>query len=232
MTSEDLLSRTARYEVREPILPRILSSGDITNDAIPPSVISSRGSYGNRPPSRRIDDSIERAIPPPITDVRAFLPNDISQSFPFLGPVLSLGDNSSPARTIAPSNIPSFTITTDYSDNSSDEEVDSDDLTAPARYPRDAFSPRHTSSEEDTEEGNLSRWATNRARTFGLTQSQRRSRRRANPSRIGIAAPSAGETPANADEKSGGNSEILIPHARFLIDQHKSKISIKFDPLV
>lgn len=185
-------------------------------------------SHENRPPSRRVDGSTERAIPPPIADVRAFIRDYASHPFP----VLDLGDDlGPPSRNITTPDLPSFTITADYSDNSGGEE-ESSAATLADRYHRDSLPIRYASSEEDTEDGSLNRLIAIRARHFGSPQSQRRSRRRANPSRIEIAASPTDENQNNPDAKPSGITEVLAPHARFFIDQHESMISIKFDPLV
>ena len=222
------MTRTARYQVRE---PQPLRGTSAEYDTMPTlhQTMSPREPHENRPPSRRIDGPTEPAISSPITDVRAFIRDDSSYSFP----VFDLGDDlSSSLRNVTTPDLPSFTITTDYSDNSGGEEEESSATTLADRYHRDSLPVRYASSEEDTEDGNLSRGAISRARAFGLPQSQRRSRRRANPSMIEIAAPSIDGNQNNQDEKPSGSAEVLAPHARFFIDQHKSMISIKFDPLV
>lgn len=83
-------------------------------------------------------------------------------------------------------------------------------------------------SSDGTEDGDLSRWVTPRART---ATRHRRNRRRAVPSRIEVAAPPATEEAANGAE-ARPPVEVLAPHARFFIEREKSMISIKFEPLV
>ena len=59
----------------------------------------------------------------------------------------------------------------------------------------------------------------------------RRSRRRAEPSKIEVvqqpSTADAGEVDANSPTK-----DVLAPHAKFFIEREKSVVSIKFDPPV
>lgn len=233
MTSNDLLSRTVRYQVREPSPPRASSSEDLTYEPRPtlPRILSSREPHEDRPQSRRIDGTAERTIPPPISDARTYLASPASLPFP----LLDLDDDCTPSRrNISSLNHPSFAITTDYNDTSGDEEEESSAATLADRRRRDHLPPSYGSSEDDTEEGVPSRWPTSRPRVLGFPSSQRRSRRRTSPSRIEIEADPAEESSrSNVEgEQLNADVEVLAPHARFFIDQHKSMISIKFEPPV
>ena len=231
MTSEDLLERTARYQVRESSPPRMHSPEHYVDTDRPTLPLSlPRDSNENRPPSRRIewvDGAVARRVPPPISD----------QSFysgsPHHRRLLSLepnGTSSPPRRASFPPNPVSFTVTTDCDDHSEDEEEESSAAILADRLRRDHLQPPYETSSEDTEDGMLDHWVTGRAIALGLNPSQRRSRRRANPSRIEIAEPQSDE---NQDEQDGEiNADVLAPHARFFIDMQKSQVSIKFDPPV
>lgn len=130
-----------------------------------------------------------------------------------------------PTRPTSPPSPSLFTVTTDCDIPSTDEEEESSAATLADRYRRDRMPPPYSSS-SDTEDGGLSRWVISRARAMGLpsAQSQRRSRRRAAPSRIEIVNDAASY---GNDSKTKG---VLMPHARFFIEREKSMISIKFDP--
>lgn len=240
MTSDDLIARTAQYQVRETSNPRAISPENLMHNGRSTTPhATSRESNENRPPSRRTNDAAVRAIPPPISNTTAYtnvhraLP---SSQFPTNthGPTIShldLSDEaSSPPRTITPPAPLSFAITTDCSDHSSDEEEESSPATLADRLRRDhiPLPPNIDSSSDSTEDGDLGRWPTPRART---ATRHRRNRRRAIPSRIEVAAPSAAEEARiGADGKAP--VEVLAPHARFFIEREKSMISIKFEPLV
>ncbi len=231
MTSEDLLRRASRYQIRETSPPR-LSSPNSPIRSIQSSPIRrlSESFNDDRPSSRRADDAAERTIPPPLSSARLYArqprvtsARQISeQSVSFEYPYSVMDNNFSHPLEIA--NLPSpfpFTVTTNCDDYSGDEEEESSAATLADRYRRDRIPPPYESS-DDTEDG-FNRWVESRARLMGLPPSHRRSRRRAHPSRVEIAGP-----PADENE----SAELLMPHATFFIEREKSMISIKFDPPV
>jgi hypothetical protein len=229
MTSDDLLEGTARYQVREASPPPVLSSENYMQTERPPLPLGiARESNENRPPSRRIewmDDASARTVPPPISDHSLYSENPSLRRLPSFQPDNNL---SPPRRASSPPN-PVFTVTTDCDDHSGDEEEESSAAILADRLRREHLHPNYGSSDGDTEDGDLDHWV-NSALALGVNPSRRRSRRRANPSRIEIAEPLSDE---NQDEEEGEPSvDVLTPHARFFIEMQKSQISIKFDPPV
>lgn len=231
MTLDDLLERTARYQVREASPPQSLSPESFMQAERPTLPLGlAREPNENRPPSRRIewiDGAVARMIPPPISD-QSLYPESPPQRR--LLSFLPDNDSSPPRRASFPPNPVSFTVTTDCEDHSGDEEEESSAAILADRLRRDHLHPPDESSSEDTDDGVLDHWVTTRALALGLNNTQRRGRRRANPSRIEIAEPQSDE---NQDEQDGRpDVSILTPHARFFIDMQKSQVSIKFDPPV
>lgn len=67
-----------------------------------------------------------------------------------------------------------------------------------------------------------------RAGRIGIPSGHRRSRRRAEPSRIEVVM-----VPVNpGTEAKERASEVLTPHAKFFIERERSVVSVKFDPPV
>ena len=228
MTSEDLLSRTDRYQVRETISKRTLQSEDVSARR-PTSYPLQRISNENRPPSRRRDDTGERAIPPPVSNSRAYpAALDPQPTRNRLRPLSSFRHRrSTPSvETIPSPDHPWFTITTDCDNHPSDEEEESSAATLADRQRRDQLSLAYEySSSEDTEYENYRNWALNPP----LPSEQRGRRRRANPSRIEIAKAPYTEADEETVER---DPDVLAPHARFFIEREKSMVTVGFDPPV
>ena len=208
MSSKDLLARTAQYHVREPS-PRATSpeSLDRTGRATTPN-ITSREPNENRPPSRRTSDAADRIIPPAISDNLDL--------YAFLGGPTDVRDYiASPPLTIRSPTPLFFTVTTDCSDHSHDEEEESSPAILADRFRRDHIPSISTDSSSDsTDDGDLSRFVNVRARRDARP---RRNRRRSIPSRIEITAPNTAEELRNV---SNANSpiDVLAPHAKFFIE--------------
>lgn len=246
MTSDDLLEKTARYQVREASPPEVLSTENFLqterpllhydvarnlNGHHPASPYSiGRGSNENRPPSRRaerMDYRVVRTVPPPISD-QSFYQEIAPHRRNLFFDLDSVP--SPPRRASLPPNPVSFTVTTDCDEQSGDEEEESSAAILADRLRRDHLHQPYESSSEETEDGILTHWVASNAFALGLHPSQRRSRRRANPSRIEIAEPQSDENQEEQDGKS--DMDVLAPHARFFIDMQRSQVSIKFDPPV
>ena len=233
MKSNDLLAQTSQYRIRE-ASPRspdnpIHSGVSLRSYTMPGQVIETR------PPSRRINDAGERTIPPPISNVAAYTntprpPPSPQPPTATLTPQyahLMHGDDSSPSRWISNiANPLTFTVTTDCSDHSGEEEEESSAATIEDRNRRDRMPPILDSSSDSTEDGDASRWA--RPQTRGAPR-HRRSRRRAIPSRVEVAARTAADDVRDGTEGQPP-AEILAPHAKFFIEKDKSMVSIKFNP--
>ena len=231
MTSDDLLEKTARYQVREASPSQVLPTENFMPSGR--SLLQygvARESNENRPPSRRIewtDGGDARTVPPPISDQSFY------QDIPPHRRLLSFQPetvSSPPRRASFPPNPVSFTVTTDCDDHSGEEEEESSAAILADRLHRDHLHQTYESSSEETEDGVLNHWVSSSTFAMGLHPSQRRSRRRANPSRIEIAEPQSDENQDEHDSKS--NADVLAPHARFFIDMQRSQVSIKFDPPV
>ena len=229
MNSYDLLSRTARYQIREASSPcRSISS--TPSRSVQPSTGSgfSESIDDDRPPSRRAGDDAIRNILPPLSDSRPYARESRSASvhqnsgrgasveFPLPG----TNDDFTRLPGIADLPTPSpFVVTTACDDHSGDEEEESSAATLADRYRRDRMPPPYDSS--DDMDDDFHRWVESRARLMGIPTSHRRSRRRAAPSRIEIA-----ERPAIENDYA----KLLMPHATFFIERENSMISVKFDP--
>ncbi|KAI9700388.1 MAG: hypothetical protein M1836_002403 [Candelina mexicana] len=136
---------------------------------------------------------------------------------------------------------PPFTVTTECSDDSGDEEVASSPATMADRLRRDSLWYSPSEVEDDDDDG------------LGLAEpgpplmgppGHRPARRRVIPSRIEARpeppsqAHAQVQTQASATEEEVKqeddvqDQEIMAPHARFFIRRERSMISIKFDPPV
>ena len=211
MTGDDLLARTAHYQVREASPSRTVSPESLTGGRprTPSTPRLSSFEYNeNRPPSRRTSDAADRIIPPPISNNSSLLLNTVS----------------SPFRTASPL---SFAITTECSDQSGDEEEEvTSAATLADRFRRDHLPSNGDSSSESTEDGeDLTRIVSSRARVIAR---QRSSSRQDAPSRIEIIEPDKTDGTLHGKPEGG----CLFPHARFFIERDKSMINIKFDPPV
>ncbi len=220
MTSHDLLSRTAQYQMRDPSASRqsddvdLLSSHDMADD--------------DRPLSRRRDSNSNRTVPPAISNS---VPRDIRHNGDTLStaienqtfPLVDIGVNSTPHPRLSdpPENL-GFNVSTTCDDPSSDEEEPSSPATLADLYRRDRLPPPYDSSADDDDDDGLER-AMRRAGRIGAPSSHRRSRRKAEPSRIEVAWPSTDVAKA---------TDNLAPHAKFFIESERSVVSIKFDPPV
>ena len=210
MSPVDLLPRTAKYQMREP-------SPLSESENLEPLYLEDLNE--SRPPSRRRGSSVQRTIPPPLSNLstRAYRYNttrSLGNSAQACPPIESRSDTSprhEPSALAGPSD---FTVTTSCNDPSSDEEEASSAATLADRLRRDSLPPPYEpSSDEDTEVG-LER-AMRRARAMRVPSSHdyyRRSRRRAEPGKIEIvgAADGGGDV--------GENEGVLSPHARFFIE--------------
>ena len=231
MDSEDLLSGTSRYQIQKAPRSRVSPSSSPMRSFQPSPIPELPEPFNDhRPPSRRVDDTDERSIPPPLSNIRSYASQPLTISTrriveprgSYDYPSSRFDDYSQSPLNDASLPTPfSFTVTTDCEDHSGDEEEESPAATLADRYRRDRMPPPYESS-EDTEDS-INRGVESRARLMGLPPSYRRSRRRAAPSRIVIAEP-----PADKIE----STKLLMPHAIFFIEKEKSMISIKFDPPV
>ena len=228
MSQHDLLARTDCYRMRDP------SPSRNTEFADPPPFLET--SDENRPLSRRRDSGANRAIPPSIsnsitrnTRFNHDIPNNTSSNNNNPFPLIDIGDDSTPPpRTTTAPETTGFNITNTCNDPSSDEEEESSEATLADLFRRDRLPPPYSSSTEEDDEEALER-AMRRVGHLRGPPSQRRSRRRAKPSRIEVAWP---HNATGSEAEKGVVKDVLAPHARFFIESERSVVSIKFDPPV
>ena len=219
MSASHLLTRTARYQMRDP------SPLEESEDLEP---LFSHDANESRPLSRRRESSGQRTVPPPISNsaVRRYRRNNArstrTSGHPF--PFIDLGDDSIPPLQTSNTSEPSdFTVITSCNDPSSDEEEPSSAATLADRLRRDRLlGPYELSSDEDTEDG-LER-NMRRVGAMGVPSGHtyyRRSSRRAEPSKIEIVGA------ADVSEEGRENREVLAPHARFFIERTRRYVFSK-----
>lgn len=229
LSLEQLLEQTAQYHVRE-TSPLRSTSPIYVNHArrTTTPLNTSREPNENRPPSRRAIDMADRAVPRPISNIvsdsdRGYTLHSYSD---LQDPNFHIiCDNlPRPLQRISPPTPLPFTVTTDCSDHSQDEEEESTPAILADRFRRDLMPPGVDDSGSDsTDDGDLSRYVVPGTRR----PPRRRNGRRTVPSRIEVMVPSAADT-----ARTKPPSEILPPHAKFFIEKDKNTISIKFEPLV
>lgn len=209
MTEDDLLARTARYQIQysSPKRPRRRSYEDPESD--PPSIVSIRhngdGSMSTSNFARRLrhpheDEDDER---------QAQVPSDFA--------VL---------------NCSNFTVTTECSDDEEDEEEDDYEFSFPNGPPRDANQHSEPFTFDDTDGDDVDTpWylrASNYVRPRRAAQPD--SERRETPSHITLAEAEEASQIATQEAVKAVGGEFLAAHARFFIEKNKSKCTIKFDP--
>lgn len=239
MTSDDLLARTAQYQIHySPSPSRIASSSSAITGRDDPRPMSSRASLYPRahPPHSSDFYSGTQArreyyaswSPPHGLANRSAIagdPDDLEEP-DVDGEVDSYINDHPPATTHLPTP-PPFTVITDCDDRSGDEEEETSAEILTDRYRRDHLAVSYSSDDED---GGLSRSVNIHHRIMGPPGSSiRRNRRRVTPSRIELSTQPNAST---QDGDSPATSEILAPHARFFIRKEKSMVSMKFDPPV
>ncbi|KAI2639901.1 hypothetical protein GGS26DRAFT_542233 [Hypomontagnella submonticulosa] len=115
---------------------------------------------------------------------------------------------------------PPFRVTTECSDDESDDPIPRGDWRAPNRIGILPF--ESDSSDED-----------NNVNEYSLNESYRRIRRRIrNRSSTGLAEAVEAAQVATQEAVRAVGGELMVPHARFFIERNKSKCTIKFDPPV
>jgi len=239
MTSDDLLTRTAQYQIHYTSSASRTASG-----ASDPRSLSGRTSQY---PTVHHSHSSENYPLPPIPrreyhaswispqDTANVLtnPNDLNGAAETVTDA-EIDSFLNSDRTSPTANLPSpppFTVVADCDDKSGDEEEESSAAILADRYRRDRIAANYSSDDED-EDGGLSRLVNRHHRIMGPPAGGvRRSRRRATPSRI---EPSPTQTTGSHSQNQNAAlaSEVIAPHARFFIERERSMVSMKFDPPV
>lgn len=211
MTSDELLARTAQYQIQ---------------------YSSARRRRRNRRTGMRPSHEYLTAFRPPLQSLeRTVLLGPDSNS--------ALDDNENADRNANDSQA-EFRVTTEYEDSEDNVFVERDDDDEPSIAEVERVegeddlcsdSEESVSEDEDNEDTSLN----NDLRRGAELQ------RRAGPMRRQYSDPTSGrrqplgsEEPSAAAAASGSggmsNTEVLKPHARFFIEREKSMVSIKFDP--
>ncbi|KAI1107226.1 hypothetical protein F4804DRAFT_298027 [Jackrogersella minutella] len=116
---------------------------------------------------------------------------------------------------------PPFRVTTECSDDEGDDPMPRGDWRPPNRIGSLPFE-----SETSDDEGNL-----NNSYSFNEAYHRLRRRRRNRSSTALAEAVEAAQVATQETVRAVGG-ELMVPHARFFIERHKSKCTIKFDPPV
>jgi hypothetical protein len=253
MSSEDLLGRTAQYQIRytsnsRPGDPHDRRPANSRHRGIPQTV-SADPIYSHQP---RQSSSLARTssahrIPPADSDSEDEYHNLIQDP---TNPNLDRHPTPAPDASL-------FRVTTDFEDKSDNEDEDqrrNDQPQAPvgfisraswlSPYPqRDSDSSDSEDDDDGSDENNAAEdperdtqfarhLLLHRTPRFQSDFQQASSRRRHMPSLIEAAVhPSESGTHSNATE-APIRPEVMVPHARFFIERHKSMVSLKFDPPV
>ncbi|KAI9837514.1 MAG: hypothetical protein M1819_007165 [Sarea resinae] len=229
MAADDLLARTAQYHI---------------------SYGPSPASSSNRPRSRS-----QRRIVPPLSpennttsifrprspgevislfDDDDFPDNDADDPvYDADGCDLSLTEPNDPARNIRTRTPPPFTVITECSDESADEEEETSAAVLADRHRRVwrllGLTEGGDEEDDDVDVGPGS-WRHGLTHTLGSPPS-RRGGRRETPSRI-EPLPRGSPVELIGDGDGRDLPDVMAPHARFFIKREKSMVSLKFDPPV
>ena len=238
MTSDDLLTRTAQYQIRYSSSPSRNASGSAaTAGREDPRSFSSRASlYPRAHPhsSEYYSGTLTRreyyaswSPPHGLTDLAA-IPGDPDVEELDIDAEIDSYINEHPSAASHLPSPPPFTVITDCDDKSGDEEEESSAAILADRSRRDHLAVTYSSDDED---GGLSRLVSRHHRIMGPPVSgMRRNRRRATPSRIEPLTHLNGSHSQDGDTPA--TSGLMAPHARFFIQRERSMVSIRFDPPV
>lgn len=214
MTSDELLARTAQYQIQ---------------------YSSARSCRRNRRTGLQPSQEYLTAFRSPLQSLERTV---------LMGPdsVSALEDNE-PADRSANDPEAEFRVTTEYEDSEDNVFIgrEDDDVPSVAELERVqgeedlcSDSEDSVSDDEDNEDSNMSNFRRRRAELQRRIGSMRRqhsdstSRRRQAPSLVDpLPAPAAS---GSGSSGPASRAEVLKPHARFFIEREKSMVSIKFDP--
>lgn len=202
MTSDDLLARTARYQIQYSSPKRSSRRLSESSTGLPPIVSIRHNGDGtvytsHRPRSRQHekdedDDDRQAQIPPDFTVL----------------------------------NSANFSVTTECSE---DEEDDEDDFSSPHRRRNSnhrGFTVEEGSDDDDENHDLDAPWL---SRSLPR-QPRQESSRRDTPSQITLADAVEASQIATQEAMKAVGGEYMAAHARFFIEKNKSKCTIKFNP--
>ena len=231
MTSDELLARTAQYQIQHPTHHSrsrrsrrrgALLSQEYANTFRPP--LQSLGRVALTGPEEYSDSEME--------------PGTLAAIRPGLAELVGSTSGGS---------TPEFRVTTDFDDKSDDDDSDDDHPENDDDFPavdiermdfeqleEELFCPDDEESNSDNDHNGMSfrRHLESRRRMRGARQLDNLDdndlRRRRNP---GLIEPIASTILGNSNHTGSSRvPEVLKPHACFFIEREKSMVSIKFDP--
>lgn len=203
MTSDDLLTRTAKYQIQYSP-PRNRRAGfDRSNDELPP-IISIRHNVGEGPSIGTAQARVRRLYD------------------------IGLQDEDCDSRTAQiptdfTSTAPGFSNTTECSD-SEDESIG-----IRARHRRPAQYMPFDEGDSDWDELQAPEPG---LQEFYMNGGATRLRRRETASNITLDVNSEATQATTQESVEAVGGELMIPHAKFFIESNKSKCTVKFDPPV
>ncbi len=207
MTSDDLLARTAQYQIQ----------------------------YS--PPKNRLSGSANPNDLPPIVSIRHNVDGSMTAAQVNARRLYDIGvqDEDCDYRTAQiPSDFtavaPPFQVTTECSDDEGDEAIRRINRRTFHR-PRFEDSDSSDSERNTNPEHSGNPW--HEDYLFGMGRSPRqRLRRRETASNITLAEAAEASQIATQEAVRAVGGELMVPHARFFIERDKSKCTVRFDPPV
>lgn len=208
MTSDDLLNRTAQYQIQYSP-PRSRRIDSLNPNELPPIISVRHNGDGTTMTTAqaRIRRLYDIGLQDEECDFRtAQIPSDFT------------------------ANAPPFQVTTEFSDSEGDEDPRPTPNRIRSNVQRSRFeeSDRSRSSSEDNDNANIAPRESefhNYPRPSGL-------RRRETASNITLAEAAEASQIATQDAVRAVGGELMVPHARFFIERDKSKCTVRFDPPV
>jgi len=208
MTSDDLLARTAKYQIQYSP-PRARRSESQRPNELPPIVSIRHNDDGSmttaQARARRLYDI---GLQDEDCDYRtAQIPSDFTE------------------------NAPPFQVTTECSDS---ENAEPPSRSSRHRALHQIMGLRFEDSDSSDEDNNEQTGAWHEDYLLGLSRSDRtpRLRRRETASNITLAEAAEASQIATQEAVRAVGGELMAPHARFFIERDKSKCTVKFDPPV
>lgn len=204
MTSDDLLARTARYQIQysSPKRSGRRSSEERTTD-LPPIMSIRHNGDGTVSTSQPFRGARQQAINEEVDDRQAQIPSDF---------------------TVV--NSANFNVITECSDGEEDE--DDDFLSSPHGVRRRYRNHYEMDTAEEDHDGETP-W--HLVESYSRPQrTPRESARRETPSQITLAEAAEASQIATQEAMKAVGGEYMAAHARFFIEKNKSKCTIKFDP--
>lgn len=200
MTSDDLLARTARYQIQySPKRSGRLSSEERTNEIHPMSI-----RHNGDGTIQQFRSVRQQTLNEEDDDRQAQIPSEFA--------VL---------------NSANYNVITECSD---DEDDDEDDFSSPHRIRYRTRSRYDDDTPDDGHDYEAAWHRLNSRIESDLRTSRQGSARRETPSQITLAEAAEASQIATQEAIKAVGGELMSAHARFFIEKNKSKCTIKFDP--